>query len=466
MQCNLTASATAEVKWRSKLAPIISIKADSDILIFTMGIHGAFSFFKSTFRDCIHSKRCRFGSPIPSQLPQGQVDPNVEFDNLYLDLNGAVHPVFCPRHGLPSGKTNIQLAQELYTKLDSIVASVRPRRLIYVALDGAAPLAKMNQQRRLRLDAIYPPFPPPILFTHIHSRRYRSAAENGSSSSSGGFDRNAITPGTDFMQWLSQSLRAWIEGKKRHVAQGGDAAWQNLSVVLSDSSVPGEGEHKIMDFIRSQQASPGHDENTRHCLVGKDGDFLMLGLAVGAKYFTILRETDEKESRGQGQSHASSWAAAGGASGPAAVALAVPSSVTPVTSAALAPPPGLSKAERSEWYKVHGLSPKEKKQLVAPGRADASAGTDEGQLALQFLVAHSSFFRLSFSASHCSMSSTPAEKLVKQLDYYFSDANWSKDTFMQQAADKDGYVSISVLSTFSVLFSPYAVRLFLILRFF
>ncbi len=48
----------------------------------TMGIHGAFSFFKSTFHDCIHSKRCQFGVRIPSQLPQGQADPNVIFDNL------------------------------------------------------------------------------------------------------------------------------------------------------------------------------------------------------------------------------------------------------------------------------------------------------------------------------------------------------------------------------------------------
>jgi hypothetical protein len=39
---------------------------------------------------------------------------------------------------------------------------------------------------------------------------------------------------------------------------------------------------------------------------------------------------------------------------------------------------------------------------------------------------------------------------VKQLDYYFSDVNWANDTFMQQAADADGYLHISVFGTFKV----------------
>ncbi len=41
--------------------------------------------------------------------------------------------------------------------------------------------------------------------------------------------------------------------------------------------------------------------------------------------------------------------------------------------------------------------------------------------------------------------------LVQQLDYYFSDANWTKDEFMQQAADADGYIKMSVLSSFQVI---------------
>lgn len=54
------------------------------------------------------------------------------------------------------------------------------------------------------------------------------------------FDGNVITPGTAFMARLAAMLRGFFATKLQT-----DPAWADIAVVLSDSSEPGEGEHKV-----------------------------------------------------------------------------------------------------------------------------------------------------------------------------------------------------------------------------
>lgn len=212
--------------------------------------------------------------PMILQLIEGQHIP--EFDNLYLDMNSILHTC---THGNDDDVTKRLTEEEVFGKIfvyiDHLFHVIKPKKVFYMAIDGVAPRAKMNQQRarrfRTAMDA---------------ERALKKAIENGEEIPKGEpFDSNSITPGTEFMAKLTKNLQYFIHDKITN-----DSRWRDVTIIFSGHEVPGEGEHKIMDFIRNIRGQDDYNPNTRHCIYGLDADLIMLGLSVHAPHFALLRE--------------------------------------------------------------------------------------------------------------------------------------------------------------------------------
>ncbi|KAI5191163.1 5'-3' exoribonuclease 4 [Nematocida sp. AWRm77] len=188
-----------------------------------------------------------------------------EVDNLYLDLNGIIHPC-CHPVNKPAPESEEEMFREIFKTIDYLVDLVRPKELLYIAVDGVAPRAKMNQQRERRFKS---------------SKESATHSLSGSEGASAKFDPNTITPGTPFMFRLHESIVRYIESRmaeKRNV-------WRRIAVVYSGCDVAGEGEHKIYDFIRAVRKN-----STRHAICGLDADLIFLSLATHEHSFRVLRE--------------------------------------------------------------------------------------------------------------------------------------------------------------------------------
>lgn len=225
---------------------------------------------------------------INRQLNEG-LTSNTRVDNFYLDMNGIIHPCTHGNRETVVLLDETEMFKKIFGYVDRLYKLVGPRNVLYLAVDGVAPRAKMNQQRSRRFRAAKES--ETLLADHL-------AAHGTLPEESTPFDSNCITPGTDFMLKLGLALDKWIQFK-----QETDPFWKNgATVILSGPDVPGEGEHKVMEYVRElQQANGGNTTDLHHILYGLDADLIMLGLVTHEPKFTLLREKMSVVMAGRGK---------------------------------------------------------------------------------------------------------------------------------------------------------------------
>jgi 5'-3' exoribonuclease 2 len=208
---------------------------------------------------------------------------NHNYDNLYIDMNGLIHPCSHPEDQPPPSSED-EMFTNISKYVDRIFEAVQPQHLLFLAMDGVAPRAKMNQQRMRRFRSVQDKREKTEITEQVIAEMYPELIGREIEVA---WDSNVITPGTHFMHRLSAYLKGYIADRMTT-----NPLWKNITVIFSDSSEYGEGEHKIMRFIRSQRTQPGYDSNRHHILHGLDADLIMLALATHEPNFTILREID------------------------------------------------------------------------------------------------------------------------------------------------------------------------------
>ncbi|KAI4838196.1 5'-3' exoribonuclease 1 [Plasmodium brasilianum] len=201
---------------------------------------------------------------VREELINNEIQKRV--DVFYIDMNGVIH------HCTHANKDTLPLYNEhklfsnILQYLKNLFYLIKPKKLIYVGVDGVSPKAKMNQQRKRRFLSLF-----------------KINSNNTASTNNNLFNPNCITTGTDFMYKINLSLNKWFKIlKKKSVF--------TFDVIFSGSDVPGEGEHKILKFIRENCRKDGNFKNYNHCIYGLDADLIMLSLVTHLNNIFILRD--------------------------------------------------------------------------------------------------------------------------------------------------------------------------------
>ena len=193
---------------------------------------------------------------------------DIEVSNFYLDSNSIIYDCV---HNIDIDQITdsiaISIIHKVIAKIEEYIDLISPINIIYIAFDGVAPVAKLDQQRDRRYKSWYQG----LIMRQIDKAKKADP-----------FNTTSITPGTKFMQTLNKMI-------SNHFAQN-KGKYRVNDIFVSTSDIPGEGEHKIFDFIRTSKFVTTDSTNI---VYGLDADLIMLSmnhLPVNNQLF-LFRET-------------------------------------------------------------------------------------------------------------------------------------------------------------------------------
>jgi 5'-3' exonuclease len=229
-------------------------------------------------------------------------------NNLYMDCNSIIYDVI---HSTANELlTNKYIIKHVIQKIEGYIATIEPNMLVFIAFDGVAPVAKLEQQRSRRYKSMGSTFEKSGAKSNPHKPPLSADSKPNVASEvcPHKWDTTAITPGTEFMKELNQDISDYFmstfkkSGAKsiESFPQMGDISGPESGdigsacqphYIVSTSNEIGEGEHKIFEHIRNNPLA--YEETS--VVYGLDADLIMLAinhLPIQPNIY-LFRETPE-----------------------------------------------------------------------------------------------------------------------------------------------------------------------------
>jgi len=204
--------------------------------------------------------------------------------NLYLDSNGMIYDVVRQMQYTPENKAafEAELLQRICDSIDACIAILRPSDRVFIAFDGVAPVAKLNQQRERRYKSWY--------LGEMEAQRRKAIKHKEAPKPA--WNTSAITPGTQFMRSLHDKLVQRYGNTTPTNPTTNPTTNTHPKIIVSSSNEPGEGEHKLFEYIREHAAE--HADKTT-VIYGLDADLIMLCMSHLhiSRGIYLYRETPE-----------------------------------------------------------------------------------------------------------------------------------------------------------------------------
>lgn len=229
-----------------------------------MGVPGFFLWLMKNYK----KERFTFKkSQIDDEIILSELN---NIDYFLIDTNCMIHPVCFKILAENSNIDNIdKLQKKMYTAcieyLEKIINIADPKKGVFIAIDGVAPVAKIKQQRSRRFKSIHDR----DLFNNIRKKHNKEIPFFWTNS--------CITPGTKFMKELHNIIIEWATKYSKD---------KKLNIIYSSCYTPSEGEHKLLQYIYK-------NPNYKYVIYGLDADLIFLTLATGKDDIYLLREANQ-----------------------------------------------------------------------------------------------------------------------------------------------------------------------------